>query len=761
MPVDTLDMHRHQTPTDQKLNGRKIIEANREAAKAFITGTDPTRHYRPPVSRWYETIHEDLPPFTLRHARLMMFDPVVRFGLNVRDAALSLAQVDVKSDSQAVTKFVGNTWQSIWGGFMQHLLKTKRYGYSGFQVNYAENPKTRFVQFQSIKPFAPTDVRPLVSGSNVVGLTIRKRHETDAERLFAPRSLWTTFDAEWNYAFGWSILRRSYSPWWEKWMDNGVKKVTQLRMIKDAYLGLRGYFPDGNPNFRDPEGNQIPYSELVRESCELLLAGGIAVLPARFDANGNRTVSIEAAEDTGNPDGIWQWSDRTDKQISAGLDVFEEVIQASQTGSGYSGRSIPLMMFLQAVSMEFSELLTAIDRDIIRWLVWINFGSMVDYTIRPASFIEAFAEDTKATQMGGPVGASAGEQQPTSQPGQPAPQPQGQRAPTGGSQFSETGPQRAPKGGVTIQGTFYRGGEWIPGEVLESATEEERKAIDSSAGQESAVAVGKSKPTFDQYMSAKNKTDAEVFREAKADGISIPPAWTQVTYYGATQDIIAEGRDLVGRKQRMENPEYRKRISAENNARITRDLKPRMQQLRERLREDAIAGDEQSKVLYLISLTGFRIGGRGDGRSKVQAFGASTLRGEHVSVEGDTVTFDFPGKKGVRQQHTVTDPVIAGMMQEAKSGHAIFTTRDSKIRDAWKSKYGGEKVHDLRHVVATEIAEKELINSVPPRPKTEREKKRLIKSIAKTAAKKLGNNPSQTLGTYIDPRLWDRLKVAV
>lgn len=50
-----------------------------------------------------------------------------------------------------------------------------------------------------------------------------------------------------------------------------------------------------------------------------------------------------------------------------------------------------------------------------------------------------------------------------------------------GLQFSTSSPSythaRAPAGGVTIQGKFYRGGMWIPKEVLEGASPEEKQQL--------------------------------------------------------------------------------------------------------------------------------------------------------------------------------------------------------------------------------------------------------------------------------------------
>ncbi len=263
---------------------------------------------------------------------------------------------------------------------------------------------------------------------------------------------------------------------------------------------------------------------------------------------------------------------------------------------------------------------------------------------------------------------------------------------------------------------------------------------------------------FEGLMEGKSESDQKAFRAARADGIAIPPAWTDVEYFGKDANTVARGRDEKGRRQVAENPEYRQKVSDANNARISKDLTPRMGEIRDRLREDAKAGNEEAKVLYLITQSGFRIGGKGDGKAKVEAFGASSLLGDHVKSDEHGAHFDFLGKKGVRQQHSINDPVIQDFVKNAEPGKPLFSTTAEKVRAAWQDKYGGAKVHDIRHVVATELASSELDNRLAAgRPKTEKEKIALVKEVAKVVGSKLGNNPAQALGTYIDPKLWTKI----
>ena len=45
--------------------------------------------------------------------------------------------------------------------------------------------------------------------------------------------------------------------------------------------------------------------------------------------------------------------------------------------------------------------------------------------------------------------------------------------------FEGKGPQHAPKGGITIHGKTYEGGEWIPGDVVDSMTDKQRAVLDA------------------------------------------------------------------------------------------------------------------------------------------------------------------------------------------------------------------------------------------------------------------------------------------
>ena len=294
------------------------------------------------------------------------------------------------------------------------------------------------------------------------------------------------------------------------------------------------------------------------------------------------------------------------------------------------------------------------------------------------------------------------------------------------------------------------------------------KSKEKSEKKEKKTPEQKAKELDDRWESAmeeKSADDQSAFRSARKDGVAIPPAWNEVTYHGLDGEKgdglkLASGTDAKGRRQSVENKDARQKISDTNNDRISKDLTPRLDSVRETLSADAANGSEEAKVLYLISQSGFRIGGKTDGKAKHEAFGASSLMGEHVKIDGDKVTFDFTGKEGIRQVHSFTgDLTITEIANSAKPGQKLFNTNAVKVLKTWQNDYNGKKVHDIRHSVASELARKEIDKVIASGVDlSDNEVAKSIKSISETVGKKLGNNPAQALSTYIDPKLWTTLK---
>src|SRR5205809_6757507 len=79
---------------------------------------------------------DELPPFTLKVADLMRYDPQVRIGLGARNGLLMAAQVEVSGGEQHVVQWVQHQWDALWSAAAHQLLRAKLYGFLAFEVVY-------------------------------------------------------------------------------------------------------------------------------------------------------------------------------------------------------------------------------------------------------------------------------------------------------------------------------------------------------------------------------------------------------------------------------------------------------------------------------------------------------------------------------------------------------------------------------------------------------------------------------------------------
>jgi DNA topoisomerase-1 len=167
------------------------------------------------------------------------------------------------------------------------------------------------------------------------------------------------------------------------------------------------------------------------------------------------------------------------------------------------------------------------------------------------------------------------------------------------------------------------------------------------------------------------------------------------------------------------------------------------------------AENDAAACLRLIQRTGIRVGSDAETGAKVKAYGASTLRREHVIIDGDTVRLDFIAKKGVRYQHEITDAGLARDLERRLAGTSdrLFQTTDARVRDYLHAIDGGYKVHDLRTWNARDAA-LSAIEGMPV-PQTAAERAKAVRSVGKIVGAHLNDTPKVVLKSYIDPEVFD------
>lgn len=313
----------------------------------------------------------------------------------------------------------------------------------------------------------------------------------------------------------------------------------------------------------------------------------------------------------------------------------------------------------------------------------------------------------------------------------------------------------APRFDAPATGAGSRGGHVVgrtkkgnpiygaPASQVPRKPDEPKKSSSSQASQEK----------FEKLLATKSSADQAAFKEIRERGLRIPPAWTSVWVNPErSAGLQVKGRDSKGRTQYVYSAKAQAASQTKKFNRL-RSFSRELPGITAKISRD-LGSKEEAAVLHLISKTGFRIGSNVDTKADKQAFGASTLRTEHVSkVTGSEVHFEFTGKKGVPQSHVIRDPQTVAIIKkrlDAGASGALFNTSPEKVRGYLKSISKKDfKVKDFRTHVATSTAI-ELVKGITP-PRTIRERVAKVMEVAKVVSQRLGNTPVMARDAYIDP----------
>ncbi len=252
--------------------------------------------------------------------------------------------------------------------------------------------------------------------------------------------------------------------------------------------------------------------------------------------------------------------------------------------------------------------------------------------------------------------------------------------------------------------------------------------------------------------------------------LGIPPAWTNVWICPNPRGHIqATGRDAKGRKQYRYHPKWRE-IRDETKYDRMMAFGKALPLIRERVEHDLrLHGLPREKVLAtvvrLLDTTSIRIGNEEYAREN-GSFGLTTMRDNHVDVEGTTVEFHFRGKSGKEHTIDVKDRQLARIIKrcQALPGHELFQyydeheqlhTIESDNVNMYLQQITGQEftAKDFRTWSGTVTATCALQDLGEYETQTQA-KKNVVRAI-EAASKHLGNTPAICRKSYIHPEIID------
>jgi DNA topoisomerase IB len=249
----------------------------------------------------------------------------------------------------------------------------------------------------------------------------------------------------------------------------------------------------------------------------------------------------------------------------------------------------------------------------------------------------------------------------------------------------------------------------------------------------------------------------------------IPPAWKKVWISPYPNGHIqAVGTDAAGRRQYLYHIQWQQERAEEKFDRVL-EMSKQLPSLRERIAQD-LAGEGLSRdrvlalALHLLDRGYFRAGGEQYAEEN-ESYGIATLLCEHVNVDGEAMSFDFPAKSGVQRQLQIEDPQAARAVTEllkrgdrtarllaCQAASGWVDIRASDLNARLKELVGDEySVKDLRTWHGTVLAAKAFVDADPAVSK--RQAKKIEAAVMKEVSEGLGNTPAVARASYVDPRV--------
>jgi DNA topoisomerase IB len=268
-------------------------------------------------------------------------------------------------------------------------------------------------------------------------------------------------------------------------------------------------------------------------------------------------------------------------------------------------------------------------------------------------------------------------------------------------------------------------------------------------------------------------TDTEVI--ARITALVIPPAWQDVWIspdpFGHIQ---ATGYDARGRPQYLYHPRWRERRDQEKFDDMVAFARA-LPALRSVVDHDIALGDmSREQVLAcaarLLDRGFFRIGSE-EYKVTNETYGLATMLKQHVTLDGESIRFDYIAKERKRRVQAIIDPEVAtivGTLKRRRGGgeELLAYKRDGRWCDvrspdinAYLKAATGRDISakDFRTWGATVLAAVALAVNTPELLSRTARKRAIVRAV-KEVAYYLGNTPAVARNSYIDPRVFDRYR---
>jgi DNA topoisomerase-1 len=284
--------------------------------------------------------------------------------------------------------------------------------------------------------------------------------------------------------------------------------------------------------------------------------------------------------------------------------------------------------------------------------------------------------------------------------------------------------------------------------------------------------LGTPRRGFRYVTAAGRPVGAEV--RSRIEALKIPPAWKNVFIHpSARGSLQAIGQDAAGRWQYLYHEAHAARREREKFERLLHfaDALPRMRRtVAADLSRPGLGREKVLACILRILSTCFLRPGSQIYAEENGSYGIATLKPRHVTVKGDHVQFDFPGKWGKKQHREMHDRRVARIVRQlVKVPGEVFKYRDAEgrwvdirrrhINDYIKEVMGDAfSAKDFRTWAGTLICACALARAGADVSDSKRARKRKVVAAIQQTARMLGNTPAICRSSYIYPAVLNQFE---
>lgn len=384
--------------------------------------------------------------YTPAEGRYMLRDAQIQFTLGIKLAPLASIKWSVEAEDKEAGEMAARAFERFWTRHLAQAFQCVPWGWMAAELEYGQDDSGD-ITFEGLADVYPLDATPLLSRSRrgVFGFSLRNNTPPDEGQrgkdgagvnargdhynwVRPPRSLWITYRGLHGNHHGQGVLQTMWRPWKAKTSKNGARDVVDRWYFLNSYDGRVMRHPEGE--VETSAGQFMSAYDYARQVVETWDAGGVAAFPGTADEKGNYAWTYERSTANGEPGGLIEWLASFDTEILKAGDVPPEVVAAMTSGSGWSGRSVPFLVFLAGEDMIADSIAQAAWSQMVRPLVAANRGgrAALGCKLKLKSLVE-MAEEAESKKGGGGGG--------------PKPPPPGQPANEEGG--VKQGPPQAPR----------------------------------------------------------------------------------------------------------------------------------------------------------------------------------------------------------------------------------------------------------------------------------------------------------------------------